>query len=150
MTAIMELARQLALLAAMGFFALGLLGGVWKYAKIRRSPTGQAPAYVDIFHRSTLLYAFACALLERMVEIGELPAWLEVGALVSVIGFFGFAVFGYAVHGWLEDTDNQLRRPHRLGAGTISPTLVHGSMVALVTAELGGFLLLACGVLRAM
>ena len=138
------------MLAAMGFFALGLLGGIWKYAKIRRSPTAQAPAYVDTFHRSTLLYAFACSLLERMVELGDLPAWLEVCALVGLIGFFAFAVFGYAVHGWLEDTDNQLRRPYRLGAGTIPPTVMHGSMVALVIAELGGFLLLAIGVVRAL
>jgi hypothetical protein len=150
MNTTMELSRQLALLAAMGFFALGLVGGVWKYAKIRRSPIGQAPAYVDIFHRSTLLYAFACALLERMVEIGDLPTWLEVCALAGVIGFFAFAVFGYALHGWLEDTDNQLRRPYRLGARTLSPTIVHGSMAALVIAELGGFLLLAVGVVRAM
>lgn len=111
----MEISQQLAVLAAIGFFALGLLGGIWKYAAIRRSPSAQAPAYVDIFHRTTLLYAFACALLERMVELGDLPIWLEVCALAGLIGFFAFAVFGYALHGWLNDTDNQLRRPYRLG-----------------------------------
>ena len=146
----MELSQQLAVLAAIGFFALGLLGGIWKYAAIRRSPSAQAPAYVDIFHRTTLLYAFACALLERMVELGDLPIWLEVCALAGLIGFFAFAVFGYALHGWLNDTDNQLRRPYRLGTGTVSPTIVHGSMAALIIAELGGFLLLAFGVLRAL
>ena len=144
----MDVPQQIALLSAMSFFALGLLGGVWKYAKIRRSPSAEAPAYVDIFHRSTLLYA--CLLLERMVEVGELPVGLELAALAGLIGFFTFAVFGYALHGWLEDTDNQLRRPYRLGAGTLAPAVVHGSMAALVIAELGGFMLLAVGVVMAM
>jgi hypothetical protein len=29
--------------------------------------------------------------------------------------YFAIAVFGFAVHGALRDTDNQLERPHRLG-----------------------------------
>jgi peptidoglycan/LPS O-acetylase OafA/YrhL len=146
----MELAQQFAIVSAMGFFFMGLLGGVWKYAKIRRSPEGQAPAYVDIFHRSTLLYAFACLLIERMVALSQLPAWLEGVALTALIGFFLFAVFGYALHGWLEDTDNQLRRPYRLGRSSLPPSLVHGSMAALVVAEVGGFAILAVGVLMAL
>lgn len=146
----MELARTIALLGAITMFALGLLGGTWKYLKIRRSPTATAPVYVDVFHRSTLLYAFACLLLERMVEVSELPAKVELGAIAALLGFFAFAVFGYAVHGWLEDTDNQLRKPHKLGRSTLPPALVHGSMVALVAAELGGFLVLAYGVVTSL
>ena len=146
----MELARQFALLSSLGFFLLGLLGGLWKYVAVRRSPAGQAPVYVDVFHRSTLLYAFACLLLERMVEVSELSAFVELGALAGLIGFFGFAVFGYALHGWLADTDNQLRRPYRLGPRTLPPAVVHGCMFALVLCELGGFLVLSTGVVLAL
>lgn len=150
MTDTMALAQNLTVLAAMAFFMFGLLGGLWKYAKIRTSADGQAPVYVDVFHRSTLLYAFACLLLERMVVLSELPAWLELLALAGLVGFFGFAVFGYALHGWLEDTDNQLRRPYRLGAAELSPTIVHASMIALVVGEVGGFVVLAIGVIAAI
>lgn len=146
----MDLAHKLTVVASMVFFMLGLLGGLWKYAKIRASPDGQAPVYVDVFHRSALLYAFACVLLERMVELSELPAWLELLALGGLLGFFGFAVLGYALHGWLDDTDNQLRRPYRLGTGMLSPAIVHGSMAALVLAEIGGFAVLGFGVLAAV
>ncbi|MCA9682065.1 MAG: hypothetical protein KC457_07695 [Myxococcales bacterium] len=146
----MALAQKLTVIAALAFFLLGLLGGLWKYAKIRTSADGQAPAYVDIFHRSCLLYAFACVLLERAVVLSELPAALELVALTGLLGFFAFAVFGYALHGALADTDNQLRRPYRLGRSTLSPRIVHASMAALVIAELGGFFILAVGVLMAL
>jgi hypothetical protein len=85
-----------------------------------------------------------------MVELSELPAAIELLALASLIGFFLFAVFGYALHGWLEDTDNQLRRPHRLGRTELSPVIVQGSMIALVLAEIGGFVVLAVGVIAAL
>jgi len=150
MTDTMALAQKITVIASLAFFMLGLLGGVWKYAKIRTSADGQAPVYVDVFHRSTLLYAFACVLLERMVELSELPALVELLALAGLIGFFGFAVFGYALHGWLEDTDNQLRRPYRLGRSELAPAIVHGSMAALVVAEIGGFVVLAVGVIAAL
>lgn len=146
----MDLAQKLTVIAALAFFLLGLLGGLWKYAKIRASPDGQAPTYVDIFHRSCLLYAFACVLLERAVVLSELPAALELAALAGLLGFFVFAVFGYALHGFLADTDNQLRRPYRLGQRTLSPHLVHTSMVLLVVGEIGGFVILAVGVLKAL
>ncbi len=146
----MELSQKLTVIAALAFFLFGLLGGLWKYAKIRASADGQAPTYVDVFHRSCLLYAFACVLLERAVVISELPAPLELGALAGLLGFFAFAVVGYALHGWLEDTDNQLRRPYRLGRGLLPPGIVHASMAALVIAEIGGFIVLAVGVLMAL
>ena len=146
----MEFAEQVALLAAMGFFLVGLLSGIWKYAEILRSPEGVAPEYVNITHRSALLYAFACLLLERMLIQSPLPAGVELAALSGLLFFFGFAVFGYALHGWLKDTDNQLRRPYRLGRGTLPPVVVHGAMVALVVAEVGGFLVLAVGAVLGM
>ena len=146
----MDDASRFALLSAMAFFAAGLLGGVWKYACIRRSPDASAPMYVDIFHRASLLYAFACLLLERMAIVSQLEVATELWALRAVVGFFAFAVGGYAIHGWLNDTDNQLRRPYKLGKGSLPPIVVHASMWALVACEIGGFGVLAVGVLRAV
>lgn len=146
----MDTAQKLSVTAAMVFFLIGLLSGVWKYAEIRKSPEAVAPAYVDICHRASLLYAFACLLLERMTALSQLPAWLELSALGGLLFYFAFAVFGYALHGWLNDTDNQLRRPHRLARWTLPPAVVTGSMISLVLAEIGGFLVLAFGATSAL
>lgn len=146
----MELSQQIALVSAMGFFLVGLLSGIWKYAAIRSSDDATAPPYVDVCHRASLLYAFACLLLERMAEVSALPPSVELPALLAPISFFALAVSTYAVHGWLNDTDNQLRRPHTLGARPLPRGLVHSFMVTLVLAEVGGFVVLAGGVLAAL
>lgn len=148
----MESAQVLAIASAMAFFFVGLTTGVWKYAGIRRDAEGkaEAPEYVSVCHRAALLYAFACLLLERMVELSALAPAVELGATALVVFFFAFAVGTYLIHGWLDDTDNQLRRPHRLGRGVVPPGLVHGSMIALAAGEIGGFLVLAWGVTQTL
>ncbi len=142
----MTLPEKIALSGAVAFFFFGLLSGVWKYAHIHRAPDGRAPVYVDICHRASLLYAFACLLLERMVEVSALDERVELTALASLIGFFVFAVFTYAIHGLLKDTENQLKAPYNLGKSALPGAVVHGGMWALVIGELGGFGVLAYGV----
>lgn len=105
---------------------------------------------MNICHRASLLYAFACLLLERMTALSQLPDWLELSALGGLLSYFAFAVFGYALHGWLKDTDNQLRRPHVLARWTLPPALVTGSMISLVLAEIGGFVILAYGAVQVL
>lgn len=59
---------QLALIAATLTFVLTLLLGVWKFYEMFKSPVGQAHVYVDIAHRSALLYAFAIAMFAPLVQ----------------------------------------------------------------------------------
>jgi hypothetical protein len=135
------------LVAAGAFFLVGLLTGAWKYWCIHRSPEAAAPFYVDTAHRASLLYAFACALL---AELCGRSAWSNTTNLVAaaaVIAFFALAVLGYIIHGALNDTDNQLRKPHRLGKGTVPPGQVLGFMFALMAVEIGGFLVIFAGFL---
>lgn len=148
----MEAAQILAIVGAMAFFFVGLVTGVWKYAAIRRDERGkaEAPEYVSVGHRAALLYAFACLLLERMVELSALAPAVELGALAVVVLCFAYAVSTYLIHGWLDDTDNQLRRPHRLGRGEVPAWVVRGSMIALAAGEIGGFSVLAWGVTRTL
>ena len=146
----MEFTQQIALVAAISFFIFGLFTGVWKYVCIHQSSEAKAPVYVDIAHRSSLLYAFACLLLERMAEVSQLPHSIEVPALVAPIAFFGLAVSTYAIHGLLRDTDNQLARPHRLGQRLLPTWLTPAFMAALIIAEIGGTLVLAAGVIQAL
>jgi hypothetical protein len=131
------------------FFLAGLAAGVWKYACIATSAQGRAPLYVDTTHRASLLYAFACALLG---ELGRRSAWpngVNMAASIVLVSFFAVTVVGYAVHGVLRDTDNQLARPHRLGRRTIPAAAMVAFMVLLSTSEIGAFLVLFAGYLAA-
>lgn len=124
------------LLAAALMFLWALLLGAWKYRQIVVSEESVAHPYVDIGHRAALLYSFALLLVATFVELsgwGTLVNLLAAGALVF---YFFAAVAGYAVHGWLRDTDNQFRDPVRG---------LHAFMVNLMVAEIGGWLVLVAG-----
>ena len=138
--------ERFTLLAAGAFFLVGLLTGVWKYGAIARSEEAQAPAYVDVAHRASLLYAFACLLIERLLQVSQLSVEVEWAATLAQIVFFALAVLTYVIHGALNDTDNQLRRPHKLGEATLPPFLIRGFMGGLVLGEVGGFVVLLYGV----
>jgi hypothetical protein len=146
----MEPALKLALASCGAFFMTGLLTGVWKYVCIARSPTAQAPVYVDLCHRAALLYSFACLVLAKFVELSAFSDTVELLAVLALVAFFAFAVVGYAVHGWLRDTDNQMARPHIFGRGTVPPALMSTMMWTLVVAEVGGFLVLFVGAMQGL
>ncbi len=143
-------AVDVARLGCAALFLTGLATGVWKYRAMIRSPDAQAPVYVDICHRAALMYAFACLVL---AEVASRSAWSETvnAAAASVpILFFGSAVGIYAVHGFLQDTDNQLRRPHQLGGRQVHGRAITIYMYLLAAGEIGGFLVLFTGYLRGL
>jgi hypothetical protein len=141
----MSLAEKICLSAAFPFFMTGLLTGIWKYRHMAKSQDATSPTYVNIAHRSSLLYSFAALLLAEFSAHSVLPEWMNIAAAVAALAFFAFAITTYVVHGLLQDTDNQLRRPHRLGK-RILPAWVTGSfMVLLIVAEVGGTLVLGTG-----
>ncbi len=143
-----DAAIKLALVSCGVFFLTGLLTGVWKYVCISRSENAQAPVYVDVCHRAALMYSFACLVLAKFAELSVWPAPVNFWATLFPIVFFAQAVLFYAIHGWLRDTDNQLRRPHVLGRFTLSSASVSLSMWLLVLAEIGGFVVLFTGALK--
>jgi hypothetical protein len=146
----MSNAQVVAVLAAGIFFLVGLLSGTWKYLSIRASDDAQAPVYVDLLHRAALLYSFACILIDRFVGISKLPDAVELYAVLALVTFFGAALMTYLVHGLLQDTDNQLRKPHRLGRGTLPSGVITLFMGSLIVAEVGGFVILLYGVADAL
>jgi hypothetical protein len=146
----MEPALKLALVSCGAFFMTGLLTGVWKYVCIARSPNAQAPVYVDLCHRAALLYSFACLVLAKFVELSVWPATVELLAVIALVAFFAIAIGGYALHGWMRDTDNQLLKPHVFGRGTVPPAAMAALMWALVVAEVGGFLVLFVGAMQGL
>jgi hypothetical protein len=138
-------AVDLARWACGGFFLLALSCGVWKYRKIVSSPNAAAPVYVDIAHRAAFMYAFSCL---TMAYFADLSKWSEVvnfsGVAVAVFFFFT-AESTYVIHGLLEDTENQLQAPYKLGKSSLPGALVHGYMYALIAGEVGGFLVVFTG-----
>lgn len=140
-------ADQLCLLAAGIFFFTGLLTGLWKYLCIARSPTATAPVYVDIAHRTSLMYAFSAVLLREFVPFSPLGPTGTLWAAGLPLLFFASAIMIYIVHGLLRDTDNQMRAPHKLGAMTLPGIVIHGFMWLLAAAEIGGFAILLYGFL---
>lgn len=138
-------AVQLAQLSCGGFFLTGLATGAWKYRAMITDPDAQAPAYVDICHRAALMYAFACLVLAEFARLSAWPAWVNLVAVAGPVVFFASAVAIYALHGVLRDTDNQLRRPHRLGRGHVHGGVMSLYIYALMTGEIGGFLVLLAG-----
>ena len=132
-------AHTLALTSAGAFFLTGLVTGAWKYACIARSAEAKAPTYVDIAHRASLLYAFACALIATFCAQSGFSEAVNLACAAVLIAYFAISVFGYLVHGLLRDTDSQLARPHRLGAKTLPAFVMTAFMVSLIAAEIGAF-----------
>lgn len=138
-------AETFCLASAGGFFLIGLLAGTWKYHAIATTADARAPVYVDIAHRASLQYAFACALMAQLAARGAWSNATNLAASIVLVVFFASAVAGYIVHGMLRDTDNQLRRPHVLGRRTIPPGVMRGFMTTLTVAEVAGFAVLFAG-----
>lgn len=138
-------AVQLAQLSCGGFFLAGLATGAWKYRAMITDADGQAPVYVDICHRAALMYAFACLVLAEFARLSAWPPWVNLIAVAAPVAFFASAVAAYALHGVLRDTDNQLRRPHRMGRGHVHGGVMSLYIYALIVGEIGGFLVLLTG-----
>ncbi|WP_231610826.1 hypothetical protein, partial [Rhodococcus sp. CX] len=92
--------------------------------------------YVDIAHRSALLYSFATLLTAVFVESSAWPTAVNLVAAGVLVAFFVTAIGSYIVHGALRDTTNQFERPDRT-------TTV--AMTALIVGEMGGFSVLLAG-----
>lgn len=132
----LEIATQVALIAAGVLLLWALLLGVWKFVEITRSPVGQAHVYVDIAHRAALMYSFAAVLLAALVQFSAWPSWVNVTALTVILVFFVGAIASYCLHGWRKDTTNQF---HPRDTGLIAST------VALIVGEVGGTAVILAG-----
>ena len=136
---ILESATYVTLCAAGLIFLLALILGIWKYRQMVTSPDHLAHPYVDIAHRSALLYSFATLLVAVFVELSAWPEWVNLAAAMTIIVFFVGAIVSYIIHGVKRDTINQIGDPGRS---------IHIAMAALIVGEIGGFAVLFGGFLR--
>ena len=145
----MEAASKLTLFACGVFFLTGLLTGVWKYLSILSSPKSEAPRYVSIAHRSSLLYSFAALVLLKFLEFSPYSETVNLIAVAFPLFFFTVAIATYIVHGTIRDTDNQFQKPYRLGKLYLPPLVFHLMIWLLILSEIGGFVVLFVGFLQA-
>lgn len=102
---------------------------------------------MDIAHRSSLLYAPASLILAVMAAFSVWSAlWNLVFVLLNLI-FFSVSILSYVLHGFLQDTNNQFKEPHRLGKRILPKSVMIFSMCLLVLSELfaTGMLILGTG-----
>jgi uncharacterized membrane protein YgdD (TMEM256/DUF423 family) len=142
----LDLGVKTAILFSGIFLWVGMLTGVWKYWQIRQSAHARAHYYVDIAHRSSLLYAPATLILAVLAYYSALSAQLNLLCVLINIAFFSFSITTYMLHGFLQDTSNQFKQPHQLGKLHVPGSLITLAMLGLIIAELGGTGLLVYGV----
>ncbi len=123
---------------------VGMLTGVWKYYQISRSELARAHYYVDIAHRSSLLYAPATLILAVLAYFSIWSEWINLLFVVINLIFFSFSILSYILHGWLKDTSNQFKKPHQMGRFQLPSWMLRTAMILLVIGEIiatGGLLL---------
>lgn len=117
----MSLAEKICLSAAFLFFMTGLLTGIWKYRHMARSENAASPVYVDIAHRSSLLYSFAALLLAAFSAQSVFADWINVTAALAALLFFALAIGTYVVHGLLQDRTTSCAAPIGWVSGSCRP-----------------------------
>lgn len=132
------LPTQISIAAAAGTLLLGMLLGIWKFFGMATSGNGFAHPYVDIAHRSALMYATATLILVPLAQFNEWSTTANTIAVCIVVFLFVANILNYAFHGWKEDTTNQVH--------PVTP-LVIGGIIVIIVGEIGGVGFLLTGFL---
>lgn len=131
----LDLSVRIAIVFSGIFLWVGMLTGVWKYYQIRQSEIARAHYYVDIAHRSSLLYAPATLILAVLAYFSVWAAWINLLFVLINLIFFSFSILSYVLHGYLKDTQNQFKQPHRLGPWHLPSWILSSAMLLLVLGE---------------
>ncbi|RLZ07643.1 hypothetical protein EAH57_11995 [Acinetobacter sp. 2JN-4] len=130
-------ATQIAIVFSGIFLWVGMLTGVWKYYQIRKTEQARAHYYVDIAHRSSLLYAAASLILAVLSYFTVLSETIALFCVIANLFFFAMSILTYIIHGFLKDTTNQFKQPHQLGRWTLPAWSMSLIMLSLIVVELG-------------
>lgn len=143
----LELSVKIGIVMSGVYLWIGMLTGVWKYIQIASSKQARAHYYVDIAHRSSLLYAPATLILAVLAYFSVFSESVNLVCMLLNVFFFSFSIGSYVLHGLLKDTTNQFKQPHQLGKLTLPSILMRMAMYGLILAELvgTGILLLGAG-----
>ncbi|ENW91951.1 hypothetical protein [Acinetobacter dispersus] len=142
---VLNAATQLAIVFSGIFLWLGMLTGVWKYYQIRQTAQARAHYYVDIAHRSSLLYAAASLILAALSFFTVLSDSIALFCVVANLFFFAMSILIYILHGLLRDTTNQFKQPHQVGKWILPAWCMTLMMLSLIIVELGATGILVLG-----
>lgn len=127
-------------LACAGFFLLtGMVLGVVKYLKMMASPTHQAPVYIDIAHRASLLYSFAALVIAELLRYSPYSATAQVWMAGLPLFFFAVTIARYVQLGFEDKIENQFRERN---------FMTTWGMYALIVGQIGGFTAILVGFLQ--
>lgn len=115
---------------------LGMITGVWKYAKIMSSSEHKAPVYVDIAHRASFFYSFASLVIAVLILFSPFSAGWQIVIVLFPLIYFAIAVASYIREGFKNKTDNMFRERN------FETTWI---MYSLIVAEIGGMVLILGG-----
>ena len=101
-----------------------------------KSENHQAPVYVDIAHRASFFYSFACLVIAKLMEFSPFSEFWQIIIVVVPLSYFILAVIGYMKEGFLNRTDNMFRQRN-----FITTWFMYG----LIGGEIGGFALILFG-----
>lgn len=132
----MAFAIKISLLGSGLFLLNGMLTGVWKYSQIMKSENHQAPVYVDIAHRASFFYSFACLVIAKLMEFSPFGEFWQIVIVAVPLSYFVLAVIGYMREGFLNRTDNMFRQ---------RSFFTTWFMYGLIVGEIGGFALILSG-----
>ena len=138
-------ATELSIIFSGIFLWVGMLTGVWKYYQIRKTELARAHYYVDIAHRSSLLYAAASLILAALSYFTVLSDMWTLACVIANLFFFAMSILTSIIHGLLKDTTNQFKQPHQLGQRAIPAWCMTLMMLSLIIVELVATAILLCG-----
>lgn len=142
---VLNTATQFAIVFSGIFLWVGMLTGIWKYYQIRQSELARAHYYVDIAHRSSLLYAPASLILAALSYFTVLSNQIALFCVIANLFFFAMSILMYILHGLLKDTTNQFKQPHRVGRLNLPAWCMTLMMLSLIIVELGATTVLLFG-----
>lgn len=126
----MTIAVKMSLACSGLFLLLGMLLGVVKYQKMMTSETHQAPVYIDIAHRASLLYSFAALVIAELLPYSPYTTTAQIWMAGIPLFCFAVIVARYVQLGFENKADNQFHER------TFSTTW---GMYLLIIGQIGGF-----------
>jgi hypothetical protein len=132
----MNTAIKITLLFSGIYLLTGMLTGILKYQGMMKSEKHEAPIYIDIAHRASLLYSFAALVMAKLLEFSPFPLWIQVLATTIPLVYFSLAIVSYIKLGLQGVETTQFSERN---------FITTWFMYSLIAGEIGGVFLIVIG-----
>ncbi len=132
----MNIAIKITLLFSGIYLLVGMLTGILKYQGMMRSEKHEAPIYIDIAHRASLLYSFAALVMAKLLEFSPFPLWLQLASTIIPLIYFSLAIASYIKLGLQNIETTQFSERN---------FITTWFMYSLIIGEIGGVFILVIG-----